>query len=172
MGHDLLQARLVQVMGDHLVGQVLRDIVGADDDLSPVHPRAAEVVIGGAVLMTQPQDQNQAPGLVLPQEAAGRTAYNEDGDLGAVGFHMDARPVAHIPLNENDAAPHGVAGGVPGAAVDHDSPRVHGVAGGLLHVAEHLDGTPVQIGPHGVARHPVDGQRPARTQSRSNKSLA
>ena len=86
MGHDLLQARLVQVMGDHLIGQVLRDIVGADDDLSPVHPRAAEVVIGGAVLMTQPQDQNQAPGLVLPQEAAGRAAYNEDGDLGTVGF--------------------------------------------------------------------------------------
>ena len=54
----------------------------------------------------------------------------------------------------------------------HDLTGVHGVAGGLLHIAEHLDGTSVQIGPHGVARHSVDGQGPARAQSRSDKTLA
>ena len=74
----------------------------------------------------------------------------------AVFLHVDARSVAGVALHIDGAAPHGVAGGVPHAAVDDDGAVVHGVPHGVLRIAPDGDGGAGEIGAQRIAGDALD----------------
>ena len=180
----------------HLPGELLQDLLqeadvlpvdiveyGSDSELAGVHgppdedgpavnARSYEIPHRRAASVFQVENDDPAAGHVFAAVVLGGAADDEDGDLVLILLHVNARPVFHVPADQDLSAPHGIPRDFAGLADHHDLPRVHGVCDAVLRVSQNPDLRPVHERAQILPRRPVNDDPAGNVQSPADVALA
>ena len=80
--------------GRHLLREEHVGAPGTQKELAAVHPRAGEIADDRPPVGVQPQDDDDAAGLIFAQEGARPSADDHDGNVLPILFHVDAYSVS------------------------------------------------------------------------------